>query len=131
MAFQRSFVDGDEFVSEIVTGRRPTTLSTVADSRGPISEFGFRPPALNNLGDVAFQATLDDGSSGVFTGPDPVADSVIRTGDTIDGDPVSNVVFCEEGLNDSDQLTFVATLDDADAPEGVRVVVVRATPTTG
>jgi len=53
---------------------------------------------------------------------------VIRTGATLDGDPVTNVVLCEEGLNDSGEVAFVASLDDPDAPEGSRTVVVRATP---
>lgn len=32
----------------------------MVDTRGPFAEFGFRPPALNNAGDVAFLGTLDD-----------------------------------------------------------------------
>jgi len=79
-------------------------------------------------GIVASHATLDDfETSRVFVGP-RAGRAVVRTGDVIDGDPVSNVVFCEEGLNDAGQLTYVATLDDPEAPDGVRVVVVRATP---
>ncbi len=53
---------------------------------------------------------------------------MLRTGDTLDGDTVTNVVFCEEGLNDSDELALVVTLDDPGAPEGSRTVVVRAAP---
>ena len=34
--------------------------TTVADTRGAFESFGFRPPAINNGGDVAFHATLDD-----------------------------------------------------------------------
>ena len=132
-AFERSFFDPvqNEFVSEIVTGDGGT-LTTVADTRGPYGSFGFRPPALNNSGDVAFHATLDDFvTSGVFVGPDPVADRVVVTGDTLDGATVLGVTFCEEGLNDSGQLAFVATLEDPSAPEGVRVAVFRATPVAG
>ena len=130
-AFEGSFFDAaqDEFVSEIVTGDGGT-LTTVADTRGPYASFGFRPPALNNDGEVAFHATLDDFTSGVFVGPDPVADRVIVTGDTLDGATVLNVTFCEEGLNDSGQLAFVASLEDPSAPEGFRVAVFRATPVT-
>ena len=128
-AFERSFFDEaqSEFVTEIVTGSGGP-LTTVADTRGAYASFGFRPPALNNAGDVAFHATLDDSTSGIFVGPDPVADRVVATGDTLDGASVLNVTFCEEGLNDSGQLTFVATLEDASAPEGFRVAVFRATP---
>lgn len=53
----------------------------------------------------------------------------MRTGDVVDGDPVTNVVFCEEGLNDAGRLAFVATLDDPDALDDFRQVVVRAVPT--
>jgi hypothetical protein len=129
-AFVRSFFDetAQQFVEEIVTGSGGP-LTTVVDTRGPFAFFGFRPPALNNSGDVAFHATLDGSStSGIFVGPDPVADRVIATGDTLDGMTVRNLTFCEEGLNDSGQLTFVAELEDPAAPEGFRVAVYRATP---
>lgn len=126
VAFERSFSDPTgEFVTQIVKGRQEP-FAVVADSRGPASSFGFRPPAINNLGQVAYQATLDDGSSGAFVGQ--AATPVVRTGDVVDGDPVSNVVLCEEGLNDAGRLALVLTLDDAAAPDGVRIVVVRAVP---
>jgi hypothetical protein len=53
---------------------------------------------------------------------------VISTGDTLDGSTVQNLVFCGEGLNDSSQLAFVATLEDPISPEGIRTAVFRATP---
>ena len=129
-AFVTSFTDPEteEFVTAIVSGRAEP-LTTEVDTRGPFGDLGFRPPALSDDGDVAFHATLDDfTTSGVFTGPRPRRDAVLRTGDTLDGDTVTNVVFCEEGLNDADELALVVTLDDADAPEGSRTVVVRAAP---
>ena len=129
-AFLMSFTDPDsgEFVTAIVTGDGGP-LTTVADTRGPYGDFGFRPPSLNNAGDVAFQATLDDfTTSGIFTGPDPVEDKVIVTGETLDGATVLNLTFCEEGLSDSGQLAFVATLEDATAPDGFRTAVFRAVP---
>lgn len=128
-AFQRSLTDETtgEFVEEIVTGDGGP-LTTVADTRGEFAFFGFRPPSLNNRGDVAFHATLDDGTAGIFVGPDPIADRVISTGDTLDGAIVQNLTFCEEGLSDSGELAFVATLEDPDTTEGFRVAVFRATP---
>jgi hypothetical protein len=128
-AFQRSLTDGvtGEFVEEIVTSNG-NSLTTVADTRGEFASFGFRPPSLNNQGDVAFLATLDDGTSGIFVGPNPVADRVISTGDTLDGSTVQNLTFCEEGLSDSGELAFVATLEDTSTPEGFRMAVFRATP---
>ena len=108
-------------------------LTVVADTSGPFQSFGFffgfTPPALNNNGEVAFFADLDSGGSGIFVGPDPVADRVIGTGDTLDGSTVTNLRFCDEGLNNSGQLAFQATLNDPSVPEGVRVAIYRATPT--
>jgi hypothetical protein len=129
-AFVRSFFDetAQQFVDEIVTGNGGP-LTVVADTRGAFSVFGFRPPSLNNAGDVAFHATLDGSStSGIFVGPDPVADRVIATGDSLDGSTVQNLTFCEEGLNDSGQLAFIAQLEDPTTPEGFRMAVFRATP---
>jgi hypothetical protein len=128
-AFQRSFTDEatQEFVEQIVTGNGGP-LTVVADTRDEFAFFGFRPPSINNDGEVAFHATLDDGTSGSFVGSDPVADRVIATGDTLDGSIVQNLVFCEEGLSDSGELAFVAQLVDPNSPEGFRVAVFRATP---
>ena len=128
-AFETSFTDPatGEFVTAIVTGNGGP-LTTVVDTRGPFAFFGFRPPSLNNDGDVAFLATDDSGTTGIFTGPDPVQDRVIATGDTLDGSTVQSLNFCEEGLSDSDELAFIATFEDPGSPEGVRFAVFRATP---
>ena len=127
-AFYRSFFDevAQQSVEEIATGNGGP-LTTVVDTRGDFAFFGFRPPSLNNGGDVAFHATLDDGSSGIFVGPDPVADRVIATGDILDGAPVQNLTFCEEGLSDRGDLAFVAQFADPTSQSGVRMAVYRAT----
>ena len=109
---------------EIVTIDADGTPTVVADTTGAFAFFGFRPPSINNDGDVAFHATLDDGTSGIFVG----SDQVIGTGDTLDGSTVQNLTFYEEGLIDSGQLAFVATLGDPNTPEGFRMAVFRATP---
>jgi hypothetical protein len=129
VAFYRTVTEEGTQVFELVTIDADGTSTVVADSRGEFASFGFRPPSLNNNGDVAFLADLDDFStSGIFVGSDPVADQVIATGDMLDGLTVDNLVFCEEGLNDSGQLAFVATLEDPTSPEGFRTAVFRATP---
>jgi hypothetical protein len=118
---------GDDFVTAIVKDDGPTQ-TTVADTTGPFGGFGFRPPSLNAGGDVAFIAQPDDfSSSGIFVGPDPKKDRVISTGDRLDRGIVSSLSFCEEGLNDSRQLAFIATLDPPKG-EGSRTAVFRATP---
>ena len=129
VAFHRFF--NDQAGEELVTGNGGP-LTVVADTSGPFRSFGqvfgITPPALNNNGDVAFLADLDSGGSGIFTGPDPITDRVIGTGDTLDGSTVTNLRFCDEGLNDSGQLAFQATFNDPSVPEGVRVAIYRATP---
>lgn len=128
-AFETSFFDetSGEFVTAIVTGNGGA-LTTVADTTGPFGFFGFRPPSINDGGEVAFTAILDDfQTTGIFVGPDPIADRVIATGDQLDGAIVSNLSFCEEGLNNSGALAFVATLDELDG-SGSRTAVFRAEP---
>jgi len=64
---------------------------------------------------------------GIFVGPDVVADKVIATGDLLDGLPVADLRFCDEGLNDSGQLAFQVTFDDPTVPDGRRIAIYRAT----
>jgi hypothetical protein len=130
VAFHRFF--NDRAGEELVTGNGGP-LTVIADTEsGPFQSFGFyfgfTPPALNNNGDVAFLAELDAGGSAIFVGRDPVGDRVVGTGDTLDGSAVTNLRFCDEGLNDSGQLAFQATFDDPSVPDGVRVAIYRATP---
>jgi hypothetical protein len=129
VAFLRSFFDetAQQSAEEIVKIDADGTRTVVADTRGEFAAFGFRPPSLNNNGDVAFLADLDSGGSGIFVGPDPINDRVISTGDALDGSTVQNITFCEEGLSDSGELAFVARLE-ADTPDGFRTAVFRATP---
>jgi hypothetical protein len=116
---------------ELVSGN-DGPLTIIADTQGPFQSFGFffgfQAPALNNNGDVAFTADLDSGPRGIFIGRDPVTDRVIETGETLDGMTITNLRFCEEGLNDSGQLAFQATFNDPSVPEGIRVAIFRATP---
>lgn len=127
---------GTEFVEDsqvfsVLTGTGGP-LTTVADSTGAFDRFGFRGPAINNQGDVAFFAYLDSDQyysqpGGIFTGPDVDADKVIGTGDTLDGKTVTDVTFCESGLSNSGQLAFTAYFEDPDTYE-LRTAVYRATP---
>ncbi len=59
-----------------------------------------------------------------FTGPDPVTDKVVATGDELDDGFVVGTVFgFLRGLNDFDQVAFAATSAD-----GSTVRVYRADP---
>jgi len=73
-------------------------------------------------GTVAFYATLKSGGSGIFTGPDAVANKVIATGDTLLGSTVSSLSFGTRQLNNAGALAFTVALADG------RQVIVRAAP---
>jgi hypothetical protein len=109
VAFNASLDNGERGV--FTQGRRGP-LTTVADSSGPFSFFSFFGPAINDAGQVAFGASLDTGEFGIFTGPDPVADRVIATGDRLMGSTVISVTVCSEGLNNAGEIVFVAQLED-------------------
>ena len=85
--------------------------------------------AINNHGDVAFSAILDNDfpNSSIYVGPDPKKDRVIGDGDKLDGATIGSISFCEEGLNDTGQVAFIATLNDPGSLEP-RTAVFRATP---
>jgi hypothetical protein len=89
-------------------------LTTIADTSGPFSHFGN--PSINNAGTVVFLALLEAGGSGIFTGPDPVADQVIATGDLLFGSTVVSLGFLQGlGLNDAGQVAFFATLANGES----------------
>lgn len=52
------------------------SFRNIADQTGPFTNFGGAP-VLNDAGDVAFEATLDDGTEGIFSGPDPGTDTIV------------------------------------------------------
>ncbi len=107
-------------------------LATIADTNGAFSSFGNSSsilfgrfdsfPAINNSGTVAFQAVAGSGAHGLFTGPDPLEDKIVASGDALDsstiavrtgnpaeGIPVPPIQFAR-GLNDTGQVAFTAIL---------------------
>ncbi|MBD1833727.1 hypothetical protein H6F61_13820 [Cyanobacteria bacterium FACHB-472] len=93
--------------SGVFTGNG-TTTTTIADSSSAFNNFGT--PSINNFGTVAFLAALDVGGSGIFTGNNPLKDKVIVTGDNLFGSTVQELSFYREGLNNSGQVAFFASL---------------------
>ncbi|MCS6862345.1 MAG: hypothetical protein NZT92_18740, partial [Abditibacteriales bacterium] len=88
-----------------------TTINTIVDDTGPFASFG--PASINNSGVVAFKGFLDAAPDhGIFTGPNPLTDKVIQTGDTLDGRTVRLLDFSPFGLNDNGSLVFFAQFDD-------------------
>jgi hypothetical protein len=101
----------------------------IADNTGPFRTFGSGLPAINDAGTVAFLASLDEGGSGIFTGPNPVTDKVIATGDSLFGSTVTSLGFnrfSSKGLNNAGQLTFFAQL--ADGSSGIFRADPESTP---
>jgi hypothetical protein len=101
-----------------------TTTTTIADNRGLF--YFFDNPVINNRGMIAFSADLDTGGRGIFTGPDPVADKVIATGDSFFGSTVIQVL--PPDLNNSGQIVFDAIL--ADGTRGIYVATPVSEPTS-
>ena len=80
------------------------TVATVATTAGPYSGFLFAPQ-INDSGTIAFEAQLDDGRTGIFTGPDPLANAVIVTGSPLFGGTVTLVQFYR-GLDNLGNIAF-------------------------
>ena len=96
-------------------------VATIADSSGAF-QF-FQRPSLNDAGQVAFSATLDDNREGLFDGPDPVADRILVAGQTFDGGVIEGILVDREGLNNLGQITFFVGFDG-----GTRAAIYVATP---
>jgi hypothetical protein len=91
------------------------TFNTIAENTGAFDRFST--VALNNKGQVAFQAYLrgpnpDRPVTGIFTGPDPIADKVLAVGDPLFNSTVTQLALWRDGLNDVGQIALLATLAD-------------------
>lgn len=98
---------------EIIFTSNGGSIDTIADSSGQFNLFGGI--AINERGEIAFGAVLDDGVTGIFTGPDPINDKVIASGDTLLGKTVSDVSTLESTnniLNNFGQIAFQANFED-------------------
>lgn len=106
--------------------------TTLTDTRsGPFLSFGSgseRTVAINDAGTIIFMAQFHDGNgvtqTGLFTGPDPVNDKVIATGDSLFGSTVGNITFDRVGFNNAGQVAFAVTLNS-------KTAIVRAEPIDG
>ena len=108
LAFSSQRTDGVRGI--FTTSGGPVT--TVADSSGPFNDLFGRDAIINDQGVVIFGAGLDAGGFGIFTGPDPVADKVIRTGDSLFGSTVTAVGRFDQtsngtfDINDNGEIAF-------------------------
>jgi hypothetical protein len=73
--------DGWKVNNTVVSPRAIYTISSageltrVVDDTGPFKGFGL--PRITDAGGVVFEATLDNGTVGIFNGPDPVANRIV------------------------------------------------------
>jgi hypothetical protein len=93
----------------------------VVDTQGASPFQGVDNPALSHTGRIAFWGLLKAAScpggvnacDGIYTGPDPVADKVIQTGDVIDGLTVVQVDNATPpSINDAGQIAIGLWLTD-------------------
>lgn len=104
-----------------------TTIATRTFDGGAYQSFQGSGASISAAGMVAFLASLPSGASGVFTGPDPEADVVLKTGDTIAGfGGVTGIGILHEAINDSGQIAMVVVFDQR--PQSFAVAIIRADP---
>jgi hypothetical protein len=130
-AFETSFIDDQgQFVTALVTSDAGV-LTVVADTLHGFGAFGFFAPAINNLGQVAFEGLLRDFSTeGVFTGPDPRRDAIITDKGKLDGARIISTSFSvgAEALNDSGEVVFIVDLEGSTVFPDVRTAIYLASP---
>jgi hypothetical protein len=95
--------------------------TTVADTSGDLNYISGSFD-INDSGVVAFTANLDAGPKAILTGPDPVANKVVQTGDTLFGATITEL-FLNGGLNSDGDIAFTYTLSS-----GVRGVAIATIP---
>jgi hypothetical protein len=83
--------------------------------------------SINNASVVAFQARLGSSPTGIFIGPNPATDTVIKSGDVIPGvGTVATVAMSREAINDAGQVAFTAYFE---AGTGIMArAIIRADP---
>lgn len=87
------------------------SLRVLTDTSGPYS--AVMAPSVNNSRSVVFRASLDVGGSGIFTGNDPVHDTVVCVGGSFFGSTVTALSLNPgRAINDSGQIVFSAVLAD-------------------
>jgi hypothetical protein len=96
-------------------------VTAVADTAGPYRFLS--DPAINAAGVVVFRAGLDGGGDeGVFTGPDPIADKVIASGDSLFGSAFEGLNSdLAVSINDSGVIAFNYAL--ANGVQGIALAV--------
>jgi hypothetical protein len=121
-----SFVglSGNQYAVQTSQGAETTTIATNAD--GYLYLTGGT--SINDSEKVAFWAQLNSEDTGIFTGPNPETDRVIKSGDLVPGLGTVTAVWqiTAEALNNAGQVAFGVTYDNGDGtPRGA---IIRADP---
>jgi hypothetical protein len=102
----------DDWVAKHLVAIVDGKVTVLASTQGPFRDL-LSSHAVNNHGQVVFSALLDGGITGIFAGPNPIADVVIKKGDPLLGMKiVEGPVFSNRGFNDAGQIVFYARLED-------------------
>ncbi|HKS54086.1 MAG TPA: hypothetical protein VJS12_02305 [Steroidobacteraceae bacterium] len=89
-------------------------LSVVAQAQGGINWFDPSGLAINDGSTVVYQGAFPGGGV-LFMDTGAVDRRIIGTGDALAGSTVGTLLFCQGGLNERNQITFVAQLADGRA----------------
>jgi len=122
VAFDAGLADGGSALYISQGGK----LTTLADTNGLFKDLTKSDVALNQKGQVAFLADLDNGTTAIFDGPDPIANKVISVGDKFGDYTVQALFISHDGLNDAGQIAFEATIVDGNG--NVTEQIFRADP---
>jgi len=93
------------YVSTPTPFGEPSELELIAGTAGPYASFSRVD--INDDGVVVFEASLDAGGYGIYTGPNPTLHKVIALGDVRDGQLFSWIRMGE--LNDAGQLSLLTS----------------------
>lgn len=114
---------GEPAICVIQRGDSSLQIFARAGGQGPEGPYSqFDSPVINNKGAVVFHANLDNGSRGIFAGPDPNLDKVVQLGDALFGSTVTNLGF-RRGLNDRNEIAFYYGL--ADGRSGIATATIN------
>jgi hypothetical protein len=96
------------YVTEpVLLGQTPRTYTQIANTDGDYDSFGR--VLINDNGIVLFEASLDGTiDNGIFSGPDPVADLLVKTGQVLQSGPVLSIIELGD-LNNANQFTFLTS----------------------
>jgi hypothetical protein len=111
-----TFLSSGSIAHGIYTGT-DSTASLYLGTAGPFASLGM--PDVNNTGTFVFNARLDNGRSGLYTGANPQFEKVIENGDALFGSTVNSTE--SPRLNDRGDVVFEYRL--ANGVEGIAVAV--------